>query len=114
MYEFDRICEKNFPNSVYDSTLEYIKINYLRGIEISLKSKPFYSLLSPQQKNLLINTIFGDYIDHFSCFFNDYLGLNFAPKNLVRKIISSLDAEMYLSKSDIIKEGYPVNKLFFI
>ena len=42
------ICDTNFDDELYDSTIDFIKDNVEFGISSLLKSKGFYELLSPQ------------------------------------------------------------------
>ena len=76
---------------MYDTSIEYIKISYLKGVSKQIRETEYYRLLPPKIKNDLIFQILEDYYEKFYYFFYDAELMITAEETFIRKILSHLD-----------------------
>ena len=56
-------------------------------------------------KNNLVATVLGGYITKFQYFFNDIELSNSTDKNFMRRLLTSLDCQVYPPETSIIQSG---------
>eukprot|EP00347_Sterkiella_histriomuscorum_P018225 403346317 len=69
--KIDKNCKRNMSNYTYDQAQEFIKISYLKGLELQFKKNKYYKILPPNLREKLAQTVLGDYEIKFQCFFHD-------------------------------------------
>mmetsp|Transcript_14633 Transcript_14633/g.14266 ORF Transcript_14633/g.14266 Transcript_14633/m.14266 type:complete len:237 (+) Transcript_14633:793-1503(+) len=95
LYQFDNICDINFNDHLYDSTIEFIKDNYEFGVISLLKGKEYYPILTPQQKRQLMRALLYKIQEQFKYFFNDFHSQIFADPDCIRKMIFCLEFQKF-------------------
>lgn len=58
-------------DDVYDTSMEYIKMSYLKGVTNSLRENSYFQLLAPKLKSQLVNELLQTYHSQFYIFFHD-------------------------------------------
>lgn len=73
LYKVDKnFTSKKLDYFIYDSSVSYIKIQYIHGIVSFIKKSPYYRGLSAGLKTKLIKETLEDYYNKFFYFFNDF------------------------------------------
>ena len=73
----------------------------------------FYRSLPPEIKEKLIFALLDTYYRKFFVFFNDVTTQNFGDPVFIRKILQSMDCEIFIANSTIVESGKPFPSLFF-
>eukprot|EP00347_Sterkiella_histriomuscorum_P013033 403366271 len=91
--KIDKNCKKNMSNYTYDQAQEFIKISYLKGLELQFKKNKYYKILPPNLREKLAQTVLGDYEIKFQCFFHDSESNIKAHHNFVSAILTNLNCQ---------------------
>lgn len=95
MWQVDQTRQqKTLEEEIYDSTTKYMSVSYHYGVANSF-TDAFYADLSVNLKNKLVFVVLRKYYERLDFFFNDRKFYNFADMNFVRKILVSLDCQIY-------------------
>ena len=73
--------------------------------KLPFQDSPFYKRLSPRLKNKLVDECLKDNMETFKYFFNDVQMNVHADPIFIRKIVTSLEFEIYLPGSTIVAAG---------
>ena len=65
-------------------------------------------------KNNLVATVLGGYITKFQYFFNDIELSNFTDQNFMRRLLTSLDCQVYPPETSIIQSGKQFEFVYFV
>jgi hypothetical protein len=104
----------NLHHTIYDNTIEFINKSYLYGVVSTLNyDNQFYSQMPPSIKQNLVFTLLKTYYKKFFYFFNDIEDQNFANKVFIRKILSSLDCQIFPEGSTIVEYGAKFEDFYF-
>jgi len=86
----------NMDHTIYDKSIEFINKSYLYGVVSTLNyDNNFYSNMPPSIKQNLVFTLLRAYYKKFFFFFNDIEDQHFANKVFIRKVLSSLDCQIF-------------------
>ena len=101
-------------HQIYDKSIEYINKSYIYGVVQTLKlDNDFYRNMPPSIKQNLVFTLLKAYYKKFFYFFNDIENQKSANKLLIRKVLSSLDCQIFTIGSSIVDYGQIFTDIFF-
>ena len=65
-------------------------------------------------KNSLVNAVLKSYIAKFTYFFNDIEFSNSADQNFMRRLLTSLDCQVYPPETTVIQAGKQFEFVYFV
>ena len=65
-------------------------------------------------KNSLVNAVLKSYITKFTYFFNDIEFSNSADQNFMRRLLTSLDCQVYPPETTVIQAGKQFEFVYFV
>jgi hypothetical protein len=113
MYQIDKTRPSlQLGDNIYDRTAKYINFSYHFGVANSFKSV-YYKDLSVNLKNKLVFCVLRNYYEQINFFFNDVKTFETGDTNFIRKILVSLDCQIYYNGESVMDVGQTFQYLYF-
>ena len=88
--------QKKIESEYYDKIVNITLIDQKMSPDFDLKRNKFYRILSPKLKTRLVKELLDNLYRRFKYFFSDINLRSVADDTLVRKILSSLQCEVFM------------------
>ena len=92
---------EKLPSNVYDTVLDYMKMNLLQSSCHVFEQGGWYKLLPPRLQKKLVNVVMQKHHASMKYYFTDVVNKESAEEGFIHKVLISLSAKTYITNEII-------------